>query len=514
MKPTCLVQTWQVTFCIVASLTASIFEATAIAADRSPKQWVLADFEDAETNKRDAIQSEAVLIKTDDGQALQITTQADASWPGVLIEPRAGKWDLSAFDAVHMDVFNPQDVPVRVLLNINNPESDGRKNCNTESVTVAARDRVTLTVPFGNWHGEAGHPLDQSNVISVMVMLDRPGRSHCFVVDNIRAVPFDDRRMDEIAVDPFFQQLKPVFGRGVNLGNALEAPREGEWGVRLEKEYFDLIKSAGFDSVRIPVRWSAHAESASPYRIDPQFLARVDWAVRQALQRRLFVVMNVHHYGEIMEKPDEHRDRFLALWAQIAEHFHDRPPALSFELLNEPHGNLTAEKWNDLVSAALPVVRRTNPNRPIVVGPADWNGIGQLKNLRLPEEDRNLVVTIHYYSPFKFTHQGASWVGGQSQAWLGTRWLGTKAEQRAVTRDLDAAITWAVKHRRPIYMGEFGAYSKADIDSRARWTRFVADEAIRRNIGFGYWEFCSGFGVYDAQQRQWVRPLKEALLGQ
>jgi endoglucanase len=137
-----------------------------------------------------------------------------------------------------------------------------------------------------------------------------------------------------------------------------------------------------------------------------------------------------------------------------------------------------------------------------------------LENLRLPEDDRNLVVTFHYYSPFKFTHQGASWVGGQSQAWLGTRWTGTKEEQRAVTRDLDTAITWAVKHRRPIYMGEFGAYSKADLDSRARWTRFVADEAIRRKIGFGYWEFCSGFGVYDSQRGQWVGPLEEALLGQ
>jgi endoglucanase len=476
---------------------AGILDATAIAAEGSAKAQVLADFEDADSNKRNAIQAEAELVKTNDGRALQITTPADASWPGVLIEPRAGKWNLSAFDAVQMDVVNPQDVPVRVLLSINNPGADGQKHCNTESVNVKPRGRATLTVPFGTWHGETGHPIDQSNVVSVMVMLDRPGRSHRFVVDNI----------------PFYRQLKPAFGRGVNLGNALEAPREGEWGVRLEEEYFDLIKSAGFDSVRIPVRWSAHPDSAPPYRIDPQFLDRVDWAVRQALERRLFVVMNMHHYGEIMEKPDQHRERFLALWDQISRHFKDQPPALSFELLNEPQGKLTAEKWNDILSAALLVVRRTNPNRTVVVGPANWNSIGQLENLRLPESDRNLAVTFHYYSPFKFTHQGARWVGDQSQAWLGTRWTGTKGEQRAVTRDLDAAITWAVKHRRPIYMGEFGAYSKADLDSRARWTRFVADDAIRRKIGFGYWEFCSGFGVYDAKRGQWVGPLRDALLG-
>ena len=50
-------------------------------------------------------------------------------------------------------------------------------------------------------------------------------------------------------------------------------------------------------------------------------------------------------------------------------------------------------------------------------------------------------------------------------------------------RDLDKAIAWAVKHRRPIYLGEFGAYSKADMESRARWTRFVADEALEAEDG-------------------------------
>ncbi|HUT12239.1 MAG TPA: glycoside hydrolase family 5 protein [Thermoguttaceae bacterium] len=304
----------------------------------------------------------------------------------------------------------------------------------------------------------------------------------------------------------------PGFGRGVNLGNALEAPQEGAWGVTLKEEYFNLIKSAGFDSVRIPVRWSAHAEAAAPYRIDPGFFARVDWAVDQALSRRIVPLVNMHHYDEIMENPDEHRQRFLAMWAQIAEHYKDRPAALSFELLNEPHGKLTAEKWNALLAETLAVVRRTNPMRKIVVGPAGWNNVGQLDNLVLPADDRNLIVTFHYYSPFQFTHQGAGWVGQQSQAWLGTKWTGTQDEKDAITRDLDKAVAWAAKHRLPVYLGEFGAYSRADIESRARWTRFIADEAVNRNIGFAYWEFCSGFGVYDASKGQWVQPLKEALL--
>lgn len=48
--------------------------------------------------------------------------------------------------------------------------------------------------------------------------------------------------------------------RGVNMGNMLEAPNEGEWGLFVQEEYFDLIKQAGFDFVRLPVRWNIHAQ--------------------------------------------------------------------------------------------------------------------------------------------------------------------------------------------------------------------------------------------------------------
>ena len=78
-----------------------------------------------------------------------------------------------------------------------------------------------------------------------------------------------------------------VLGRGINLGNALEAPIEGAWGVTLRPEYFQIIKDAGFNAVRIPIRWSAHAETSPLYAIDAAFFDRVDWAIDQAaLQSR------------------------------------------------------------------------------------------------------------------------------------------------------------------------------------------------------------------------------------
>ncbi len=66
-------------------------------------------------------------------------------------------------------------------------------------------------------------------------------------------------------------EINERLGRGINLGNALEAPAIGGWGVVLEEEYFRLIKEKGFSSVRIPIRWSAHAQANPPYTIDEDF---------------------------------------------------------------------------------------------------------------------------------------------------------------------------------------------------------------------------------------------------
>jgi endoglucanase len=264
--------------------------------------------------------------------------------------------------------------------------------------------------------------------------------------------------------------------------------------------------------VRIPVRWSAHAGEAPPYKIDEKFLERVDWAVDQALKQKLLVVLNMHHYDGMLTDPAKHRERFIALWKQIAEHYKDQPPTLALELLNEPQNKLTADEWNRDLAAALAVVRASNPTRDVVIGPVRWNAIGELGGLKLPEADRHLIVTVHYYNPFHFTHQGAEFVPGAKQ-WIGQKWSGTKDEQQAIVRDFDTALAWSVKHQRPLYLGEFGSYHKADIESRARWTRFLADEAIKRKMSFAYWEFCSGFGAYDPNKNEWIEPIKNALLG-
>lgn len=311
--------------------------------------------------------------------------------------------------------------------------------------------------------------------------------------------------------DAFAYEQNLKLGRGVNLGNALEAPNESEWGMVLEEAYFEWTSQAGFDSVRIPIRWSAHALEDQPYTIDQDFFARVDWAIDQSLQNDLAVIINIHHYEEIMENPIWHEQRFLSIWEQIAIRYRDYPPSLYFELLNEPFGTLANTSWNQFAQKAIELIRQTNPDRTIIVGPGNWNSIELLPVLELPSQERNLIVTVHYYQPFRFTHQGAEWVS-DSEPWLGTTWEGTEAQKTFLERDLDRALRWSEQNARPIFLGEFGAYSKADMDSRARWTEFVARSAEERGFSWAYWEFGAGFGVYDREAAAWVEPLRQALL--
>jgi len=300
-------------------------------------------------------------------------------------------------------------------------------------------------------------------------------------------------------------------GHGVNLGNMLEAPREGAWGATIQEDYFPIIRQAGFTVIRVPIRWAAHIYEDKNPGIDPAFLARVDWVVAQAEKNNLIAILDYHHDDDLMRDPDANAKHFVAIWKQIAEHYQGEPSSILFELLNEPNGKLDAPKWNDLLAKTLAVVRSTNPTRTVVVGPVRWNSLGALPELVLPENDRNLLVTVHFYDPMSFTHQGASWIEG-SDKWLGNTWQGTDAEKLAVTQAFDKAAAWGSAHQRPIFLGEFGAYSKGDMASRARWTAFVARTAESHGFPWAYWEFCSGFGVYDPQAHTWRQPLLEALM--
>jgi endoglucanase len=308
----------------------------------------------------------------------------------------------------------------------------------------------------------------------------------------------------------FSGELTAGLGPGINFGNALEAPREGDWGMRIEERFFDLSRAAGFSTIRLPVRWSSHAELDAPFKIDSAFFARVDWVVRCAGESDFRIVLDLHHYEEMMKDPIGHRPRFLALWEQIARRYENQPESVLFELCNEPV-SIPPQEWNTSVQEALKIVRRTNPDRKVIVGGVDSSSISGMLALELPADDPALVATFHYYEPFSFTHQDAEWIKG-SEAWHGTEWKGTSTERARVMADFDRAAAWGAEHDLPLWLGEFGAYSRAGMESRVRWTECVAREADKRSIDWAYWELGAGFGIYDREAGQWRVPLLRALL--
>lgn len=222
-------------------------------------------------------------------------------------------------------------------------------------------------------------------------------------------------------------------GSGINLGQALEAPREGDWGFSLEADYFAEIADTGFGHVRVPMNWAAYADTAAPYEIpdgnDPtvthpdydNIWERVDWVLDQADEHDLMVILNVHHYEELHIEPLAHQDRFEAIWQQIAERYAEAGDHVVFELLNEPSAEFTEDPdlWNDIFAGALAVVRESNPTRPVVVGPVAFNSVDALDDLVLPD-DSHLITSIHFYEPFDFTHQGAPWIENPGPA--GAEW--------------------------------------------------------------------------------------------
>ena len=314
------------------------------------------------------------------------------------------------------------------------------------------------------------------------------------------------------AQTPAFDKNRQL-GRGINLGNMFEAPSETEWGNPFQDKYMSMIAGLGFDHVRIPIRWEPADRSmaTTPYTISPDFLQRIKHVVDLARVNKLHAIINMHHHEALYEDPDGQKERFLNMWDQVATYFANYSDSLLFEILNEPHGNLSAVKWNQFAADALTVIRKTNPSRFVIIGTAEYGGLGGLSKLQLPEDNR-LIVTIHYYNPFHFTHQGASWAGDDAKNWLGTKWQDTESERKTVQTEFASLVQFSKDHNVPVHIGEFGAYSAADLQSRKLWTTYLARYFESLGFSWAYWEFSAGFGIYNRTNDSYIQELVDALL--
>jgi len=308
--------------------------------------------------------------------------------------------------------------------------------------------------------------------------------------------------------DAFAQNQR--LGRGINILGYDPIWRSREQG-RFKAEYFRKLKDAGFTSVRINLHPFRFMSRTNDWKLQPAWLETLEWAVNEAQRQHLAVVLDLHEFNTLGDNPTgENKEKLFAFWRQMAGRFKDAPDSVCFEVLNEPSGKLSPEMWNDYFAGALAIIRKTNPARTVIVGPGHWNAISHLDQLKLPENDRHLIVTVHFYEPFPFTHQGASWTDRKDK--LGFDWKGTPGEIAALNRAFDKAVAWSKANQRPIFVGEFGAYERGPMDSRARWTAAVARAAESRGWSWAYWQFDSDFILYDVKNEEWVAPILNALI--
>lgn len=305
-----------------------------------------------------------------------------------------------------------------------------------------------------------------------------------------------------------------ILGRGINFGNALEAPNEGEWGLTIKESYVQAVKDAGFNSVRLPICWSAHTDYSAPYSIDATFLKRVDTVIDWCISRELAVVITIHHFNDFYDHPDNenYKSMFLAIWKQLSIHYKDySPEKLFFEVLNEPHANLTAEKWNALIPSIIGKIRETDSTRTLIIDVPDYGYHESINKLIIPENEINAIVSVRYYLPYQFTHQGAHWVEGSGK-WLGTTWTATAEQKNTVESDMQKIQTWAEKNNRPITIGEFGSIIYANTTDRVTWTDYVTRSFDSHKFSWSYFDFGVLFKVFDIEKNKWIDGFPNALI--
>jgi len=297
--------------------------------------------------------------------------------------------------------------------------------------------------------------------------------------------------------------------RCINMGNALEADNEGDWGYKIQARHFQYIKQAGFDTVRVPIKWDAHTQTRPPFMISRPFMERVKQVVGQAQANGLGVIIDVHHYEDFINNPRREFARFQAIWGQISTVFRGAPSNVYFELLNEPTRAISNSDLNQIYAEIIPMIRRTNPTRPIIIGGNSWNSVDTMSQINWPQ-DLNVIATFHDYGPHEFTHQGAEWMDPIFP--MGRNW-GSRADYQELKETYVLANNFASRARRQIFVGEFGVIDRIDGRKRAEWLAHRRRAMESSGFSWCVWDFAGAFSLFDLSNNRWRPGVVEALTG-
>jgi endoglucanase len=308
-------------------------------------------------------------------------------------------------------------------------------------------------------------------------------------------------------------------GAGINLNAVVDGNLHPGYqrDAPLTDKEIKSIAEVGFQSVRLNVCWSKHASGKMPYTIDEAFFKKVDHIVDECLKNDLAVSIDMHYYpyinmveGVDSLTMDENYERLDYLWRQIAEHYKDYPNNMVFfDLLNEPNMQMGADKWNEVFVELIKTVRKSNPERTIIIGTPNLGQHWTLNYLQLPDDDWNLIVQFHYYLPHLFTHQGLTYAQAEGSTY--TEWKGTPEEKAPIESDLDFCQRWSASHGRPLNMGEYGCMNTADQDSRIRYIGFMREQSEKRGFSSHLWGYREPFMIRDEKTGEWIMPIVEAM---
>ena len=300
------------------------------------------------------------------------------------------------------------------------------------------------------------------------------------------------------------QQITEAMGVGYNLGNSLEAniggtPIETAWSnPKLTEQFVLAAKSAGFQSIRIPVSYLSKIDDNNGYQIDSSWLDRVQEVVDYCVKNDMYAIVNMHGDGYtsieggwlLCGSSDQTkiREKYQACWRQIATRFKDYDEHLIFESMNEEFDGTYStpnrtyyENINTYNQIFVDAVRQTggNNDRRWLLIPG-WNTdidytVGDY-GFALPTDqylssdvaagEKRIMISVHYYAPWEFC-------GTESQAV--TQW-GSKSTDSAKKATWGDENYMASQFRKlkdkfvsqgyPVVIGEFGAINKSSLDSQ------------------------------------------------
>ena len=334
---------------------------------------------------------------------------------------------------------------------------------------------------------------------------------------------------------PTVQQEKPVdlaarfkrLRRGINLSHWFsQAPNYSKAHLDTHTTAHDiaLIKSMGFDHVRFPIE--PEPLIAGTPTLNPAYLQYVDTALDMILATGLAVIVDIHPSDEFkikMLRDDRNIEIFTRFWSAFATHLSKRDPERLFlEVVNEPMVE-DGYRWHGIQGKLIATIRAGAPRHTIIAGGHRWSGLYEMLFLE-PYADANIIYNFHFYEPFAFTHQGATWAGPHLPFYKNVPYpsspsavktlLDTIDDEPArynllrygednwnaerIDRELSAAAAWATKHRVYITCNEFGAFRRfAKPADRVTWLHDMRVALEKHNIGWTMWDYAGGFAVVE-----------------